>query len=123
MPAVRLRASVWQSVFTHDLRRYRRTLYTRMRDFPTLITGPSGTGKFSAVGDTAMREFSGKLIAATNRDLPAHIQSGRFREDLYYRLCADLIQTPSLREQIADSPAVLHDLILFMVRRSVGDEA
>src|SRR5207244_2280486 len=37
--------------------------------------------------------------------------------------CADQIQTPSLREQIEDSPAVLDDLILFMVRRAVGDEA
>ena len=45
MPVARLRAAVWQSVFTHDMRRYRRTMYARMRDFPTLITGPSGTGK------------------------------------------------------------------------------
>src|SRR3954454_18986690 len=45
MPAAQLRASVWQSVFTHDLRRYRRILYSRMQDFPTLITGPSGSGK------------------------------------------------------------------------------
>ena len=45
MPAARLRAAVWQSVFTHDMRRYRRTMFARMRDFPTLITGPSGTGK------------------------------------------------------------------------------
>jgi transcriptional regulator with AAA-type ATPase domain len=45
MPAARLRAAVWQSIFTHDMRRYRRTLYTRMGDFATLITGQSGTGK------------------------------------------------------------------------------
>lgn len=45
MPAARLRASVWQSIFSHDMRRYRRVLYRRMGDFPTLITGPSGTGK------------------------------------------------------------------------------
>src|ERR1700735_4625596 len=45
MPAARLRASIWQSIFTHDMRRYRRVLYRRMGDFPTLITGPSGTGK------------------------------------------------------------------------------
>ena len=45
MPAARLRAAVWQSIFTHDIRRYRRTLYTRMGEFATLITGPSGTGK------------------------------------------------------------------------------
>lgn len=45
LPAARLRASVWQSIFTHDMRRFRRTVYGRMADFPTLITGPSGTGK------------------------------------------------------------------------------
>jgi DNA-binding NtrC family response regulator len=43
--AARLRATVWQSIFTHDMRRYRRSLYARMGDFTTLITGPSGTGK------------------------------------------------------------------------------
>ena len=45
MPAARLRAAVWQSIFTHDMRRYRRVLYDRMGDLTTLITGPSGTGK------------------------------------------------------------------------------
>ena len=43
--AIQLRAAVWQSIFTHDMRRYRRTLFTRMADFTTLVTGPSGTGK------------------------------------------------------------------------------
>ena len=45
MAAARLRAAVWESIFTHDMARYRRTLYSRMADFTTLITGPSGTGK------------------------------------------------------------------------------
>jgi DNA-binding NtrC family response regulator len=45
MPAARLRAAIWQSIFTHDMRRYRRTLYRRMGDFTTLVTGPTGTGK------------------------------------------------------------------------------
>jgi transcriptional regulator with AAA-type ATPase domain len=45
MPVVRLRAAVWQSIFTHDMRRYRRALYRRMGDVATLIVGPSGTGK------------------------------------------------------------------------------
>ena len=70
-----------------------------------------------------MRDFRGKLIAATNRDLRVDIRSRRFREDLYYRLCADLIRTPSLKEQIDDSPAVLQELTFFMVRRVAGDEA
>jgi len=45
MPAARLRAAVWQSIFTHDVARYRRALTDRMGDIPTLVTGASGTGK------------------------------------------------------------------------------
>jgi hypothetical protein len=45
LPAARLRAAVWQSIFTRDMRRYRRALYRRMDDIATLICGPSGTGK------------------------------------------------------------------------------
>ena len=44
-PAARLRAEVWESIFTHDMRRYRRGLFDRMRHVTTLVTGPSGTGK------------------------------------------------------------------------------
>jgi DNA-binding NtrC family response regulator len=44
-PMARLRAAIWQSIFTHDLIRYRRVLHGRMGDFATLVTGPSGTGK------------------------------------------------------------------------------
>ncbi len=223
-PAARLRAAIWQSVFTHDMRRYRRTLFSRMSEFATLITGPSGTGKelvarsialsryvpfdesrlafeedltglffpiniaalpgtlveselfghkrgsftgavqdkrgwleacpplgavfldeigdldpeiqvkllrvietrsFQALGENNAQthRFQGKLIAATNRNLAWAIRKGRFREDLYYRLCSDQIVTPSLRQQIDESPEVLDDLILFMSRRVAGDEA
>ena len=45
LPAARLRAEVWQSIFSHDRGRYRRALHDRMHDFTTLITGESGTGK------------------------------------------------------------------------------
>src|SRR5690606_15319107 len=45
IPAARLRASIWQSIFTHDMRRYRRLLFDKTGDFATLIVGPSGTGK------------------------------------------------------------------------------
>lgn len=222
LPAARLRGAIWQSIFTHDLRRYQRTLYSRMADFVTLVTGPSGTGKelvaraiaqsryvpfddrtltfaddgagsffpinisalsptlveselfghrrgsftgaigdrkgwletcpalgsvfldelgdldpaiqvkllrvietrsFHPVGDTASRQFQGKLIAATNRDLEAGILNGRFREDLYYRLCSDQIATPSLAEQLSDSPGVLRELVVYMARRVAGPEA
>jgi len=218
----RLRATIWQSIFTHDLRRYRRVLYDKMHDYVTLVTGPSGTGKelvaqavgrsryvlfdaksqrfevdfssdfssinlsamsptlieselfghrkgaytgaaadrvgwfeacpsygsvfldeigeldpalqvkllrvlqtrtFARLGDTQERTFSGKLIAATNRDLAAAMSCGEFREDLYYRLCGDVVSVPSLRERIVDDPQELHHLILHIAGRLVGDEA
>jgi transcriptional regulator with PAS, ATPase and Fis domain len=75
------------------------------------------------VGDTAGRQFHGKLITATNRDLAAGITTGRFREDLYYRLCSDQVTTPSLAQQLADSPGVLRELVLYMARRVAGPEA
>ncbi len=221
LPGARLRAAIWQSIFTHDIRRYRRSLFERMGEFATLITGPSGSGKelvaraigqsryvpfdprrlafaddgqvtfypinisalspalveselfghrrgsftgaigdrkgwletcpplgsvfldelgdldpaiqvkllrvietrtFHIVGDTAAISFRGKLIAATNRDLAAAIREGRFREDLYYRLCSDQIVTPSLADQITDSPHALGELVVFLSRRVAGPE-
>jgi transcriptional regulator with AAA-type ATPase domain len=221
MPVARLRAQVWQSIFTHDLRRYQRGLYQRLGDVTTLVTGPSGTGKelvaraialsrylpfdpdtrsfgerpeesffplnvsalsptlieselfghrrgaftgavgdrtgwlevcpplgtvfldeigevdaaiqvkllrvletrsFQRLGDTRERRFRGKVVAATNRDLAVEMSAGRFREDFYYRLCADRIETPSLAERIRDSPREISDLVLFLAERQVGEE-
>ena len=220
MPVARLRAAIWESIFTHDMSRYTRAVYKTMGSIPTLITGSSGTGKelvaraigmsryipfnknssrfevdsnsslhtvnlsalsptlieselfghkkgaftgagadregwlevagergtvfldeigeldlsiqvkllrvlqsgnFSRVGETQQRQFSGKFIAATNRDLSEEMTAGRFREDLYYRLCADMIQTPTLHEQIVDCPGDLQDLAEFMARRVLTD--
>jgi transcriptional regulator with AAA-type ATPase domain len=220
LPAGRLRAAVWQSIFTRDMPRYRRALYQRMGDVATLVAGPSGTGKelvaraiglaryipfdpgrqafvedftgsfyalnpsalsptlieselfghrrgaftgaiadrtgwlevcpglgtvfldeigeldvaiqvkllrvlqsrtFQRLGDTRDRRFAGKLIAATNRDLAAEIEAGRFRADLYYRLCADLIETPTLAEQLADSPGERRTLVRFLAQRIAGE--
>jgi DNA-binding NtrC family response regulator len=219
-PIVRLRAAVWQSVFTRDMRRYRRSLYQRMGDVATLITGPSGTGKelvaraiglaryvpfdaerqvfaedysesfyalapsalsptlieselfghrrgaftgaladragwlevspplgtvfldeigeldpalqvkllrvlqtrtFQRLGDTRDRRFEGKIIAATNRDLAREIEARRFREDLYYRLCSDLIVTPSLDEQLRAAPGERRGLVRFVAGRVAGE--
>jgi hypothetical protein len=220
-PARQLRAAVWQSVFTHDGRRYRRGLHGRMGDLTTLIVGPTGTGKelvaraiglsryipfdartqaftedpagaffplnlsalsptlieselfghrkgaftgavqdragwfevcpplgavfldeigevepaiqvkllrvlqtrtFQRLGDTQDRRFQGKLIAATNRDLVAAIDAGRFREDFYYRLCSDVIVTPSLAEQLQAGPGELRGLLRAIARRVAGDD-
>jgi DNA-binding NtrC family response regulator len=66
----RLRASVWQSIFTHDLRRYRRVLFKHMGDLTTLITGPSGTGK----------ELVARAIAGS-RYVPFNETQQRFEAD------------------------------------------
>lgn len=215
-----LRAAIWQSIFTHDLRRYRRALYDRMGDVTTLITGPSGTGKelvaraigrsryvsfdpkkgcfaadfaqnfyplnlsalsstlieselfghrrgsftgalddhagwfqvcgpwgsvfldevgdldvaiqvkllrvlqtrtFQRLGDTGDLRFEGKIVAATNRNLASAIEEGQFREDFYYRLCADRIETPTLAAQLAANPDELRNLVSFIAGRLLGD--
>jgi transcriptional regulator with AAA-type ATPase domain len=220
MPAARLRAAAWQSVFTHDVGRYRRGLFRRMHEIPTLVTGPSGTGKdlvaraigsssfiafdaetgrfvedfrraflplnlsalsptlieselfghckgaftgaiqtrqgyleertpshavfldeigeldpaiqvkllqvlqtrqFRRIGETRERRFDGRIIAATNRNLDAEVADGRFRADLYYRLCADRIETPSLAELIAEDPDELVRIVRLLSRRLVGE--
>ena len=80
------------------------------------------TREFQPIGDTKTQAFAGKIVAATNRDLATEMTSGRFREDLYYRLCSDLITTPSLKEQLRDTPDDLNDLVRFIARRVVGKE-
>ena len=80
------------------------------------------TRSFQRVGDTAAREFRGKLVAATNRDLDAEMQAGRVRQDFYYRLCSDVIETPSLAEQLRESPEELGPLLRFLAGRIAGDE-
>jgi DNA-binding NtrC family response regulator len=218
--AVRLRESVWKSIFTSDLKRYVRTLGGLEENSATLILGPSGTGKelvaravglarfipfdatrgrfrtnfassfvplnltafaptlieaelfgtargafsgavnregwlgkcdrwgtvfldeigeldpviqvkllrvietraYQRVGEPEFRKFQGKLICATNRDLAAEMRAGRFRPDFYYRLCADVIHTPALHEQLRDAPGDLHRLVRFIACRVVGED-
>ncbi|MEE8558023.1 MAG: sigma-54 dependent transcriptional regulator [Myxococcota bacterium] len=78
-------------------------------------------GTFFRVGGVEIVEVQVRLIAATNRDLRAEIEAGRFREDLYYRLNVLPIHLPSLRERVEDIPA-LADFFLRRIRRKHGKD-
>ena len=215
-PICKLRANIWESIFTHDMRRSRQTLYSSMNEVTTLVIGKTGTGKelvaravglsqyipfdknkrqftdaasecffplnlsafsptlieselfghekgsftgaiakrvgwlesagrygtvfldeigeldvsiqvkllrvlqqrqFQRIGENKTLEFKGKFIGATNRDLARDIDKGTFREDFYYRLCSDVISTPTLIEQLIDRPSEFGFLVDFICRR------
>ncbi len=75
---------------------------------------------FQPLGDTQLKPFAGKIIAATNRNLGQEIREGRFREDLYFRLCADMVETPSLRAILDDSPDALASFVEHIADRVGG---
>src|SRR5262249_2974512 len=65
----------------------------------------------SRVGDTGTEAVDIRVIAATHRDLEAEIKTGRFREDLYYRLNVVHLHLPPLRDR-GDDIVVLARYIL-----------
>jgi DNA-binding NtrC family response regulator len=60
--------------------------------------------EFERVGETRPRKIDLRIIAATNRDLSAEVEAGRFRGDLFYRLNVFPIQVPPLRDRSEDVP-------------------
>ncbi|MBD3242086.1 MAG: sigma-54-dependent Fis family transcriptional regulator [Chitinivibrionales bacterium] len=75
---------------------------------------------FTPVGSHERRRFSGRVIAATNRDIGELRREKRFRDDFYYRLCSDVIVMPSLQQRIAEDPGELDALIRHLVRHIAG---
>ena len=82
------------------------------------------TGEFIKVGDTKTSKVDVRIIAATNRNLQAEVQEGKFREDLFYRLNVFTITLPALRDRKKDIPVLAsHFLKLFAEKTNQRIEA
>ena len=63
-------------------------------------------GEIRRVGASAARTVNVRVLAATNTDLDADLEAGRFRKDLYYRLNVFPVRLPPLRERVEDIPTL-----------------
>jgi DNA-binding NtrC family response regulator/tetratricopeptide (TPR) repeat protein len=74
-------------------------------------------GEYRRVGENITRTSDARVISATNKDLAEEVKEGRFRRDLFYRLCAVVIEIPPLRNRQDDIPLLMeHFLSLYSER-------
>ncbi len=76
--------------------------------------------EFRRVGGTGKVQVDLSVLAATNRDVEEAIRTGKFREDLYYRLKVVTLTIPPLRERKEDIPALIDTFIADFNRRHGG---
>jgi len=62
------------------------------------------TRSFRPIGSTEIKRFSGRVVAASHRDLAALVKAGAFREDLFYRLAVFVLDVPGLDQRKEDIP-------------------
>jgi two-component system response regulator GlrR len=68
------------------------------------------------VGEDVARPVDVRVIAATHRDLEEHVKTGRFREDLYFRLAVVVAQVPPLRDRREDIPLLTQAILASLGR-------
>jgi len=79
----------------------------------------SQDGEFFALGSDVAKRSDARVLVATNQDLEFLQSSGRFRKDLYYRLCAHHVHLPPLRERREDLPLLI-DYFLETASQTLG---
>ena len=75
------------------------------------------TGEYIRVGSNSIRKTTARIIAATNINIPNAIREGKFRQDLYYRLCRVNISMPPLREREGDAVLIFKKFSLDMAEK------
>ncbi|HLP77834.1 MAG TPA: sigma-54 dependent transcriptional regulator [Candidatus Paceibacterota bacterium] len=73
--------------------------------------------EYRALGSTETLTFTGRFVAATNKNLAEEVKAGRFREDLLYRLDVFSVELPPLRSRRADIPGLAERLLTQLVNR------
>jgi two-component system, NtrC family, response regulator HydG len=88
-------------------------------DLQTRLLRVLGNRCVRRVGGTVDRPVDVRIVAATNRDLQTEVNAGRFRQDLYFRLAAAVIQVPALRDRPEDMPMLVARLLEDLGHREV----
>jgi DNA-binding NtrC family response regulator len=73
--------------------------------------------EYRSLGSSEDQKFTGRFVAATNRNLADEVKAGRFREDLLYRLDVFSIELPPLRRRRSDIPKLAEHLLAQLAQR------
>jgi len=78
--------------------------------------------QFTIVGGRELKRFSGRIIAATNKNIDELRRQGNLRDDFLYRLSSDVIVIPTLAQRISENPGELGVLIKAIIRKMIGND-